>query len=66
MGRQSRRLVFLLTAIVIFWAARHQACQTLQRLHDKDAEPMPTRAFTRLALLMSAATLGTGAILWAL
>ncbi|WP_243611354.1 YidH family protein [Shimia aestuarii] len=58
--------LFLLVALVIFWSARRQACRTLRRLQDEDSEPMPTRGFTRLATLMSLATLGTGAILWAL
>ena len=58
--------LFLITAIVIFWAARRQACRTLSRLNDQDSEPMPTRAYTRLTVLMTIAALATGAILWAL
>lgn len=57
---------FLVVALVIFWSARRQARRTLARLEDEDSEPMPKRAFTRLALLMSIATIGTGAILWML
>ncbi|SFL50517.1 YidH family protein [Shimia aestuarii] len=58
--------LFLITAIALYWAARHQACKTLQKLSDNDAETMPTKAFTRLATLMTIATLGVGGILWAL
>ncbi len=58
--------VFLATAIVIFWAAREQACKTLARLSSRDAEPMPTRNFTRLASIMTFAALATGVVLWSL
>ena len=58
--------LFLITAIVIYWAARQQACKTLDRLSDNDAEAMPTKSFTRLAVLMTIATIATGAVLWSL
>ncbi len=58
--------VFLAAAIMIYWAARRQACKTLERLSDNDAETMPTKSFTRLAALMTVATVGVGGILWAL
>ncbi len=58
--------MFLVIAVVIYWAARRQACKTLQRLTDNDAEAMPTKNFTLLATLLSLATIATGAVLWAL
>ncbi|WP_306113257.1 MULTISPECIES: DUF202 domain-containing protein [unclassified Roseovarius] len=58
--------MFLAIAIVIYWAARRQACKTLRRLSDNDAEAMPTKSFTLLATLLSLATAATGAVLWAL
>ena len=58
--------LFLLIAIIIYWAARNQAHKTLGRLNDNDAEAMPTRNFTVLATLLSLATIATGAVLWAL
>lgn len=58
--------LFLAISILIYWAARRQACKTLQRLNQKDSEPMPTRSFTALASVMTVATLATGAILWSL
>ncbi|UWQ13912.1 DUF202 domain-containing protein [Aliiroseovarius sp. M344] len=58
--------LFLLTAIIIYWAARRQACKTLMRLSDNDAEAMPTKSFTTLAVLMTVATISVGGILWAL
>lgn len=58
--------MFLLTAIVVFWAARRQACLTIERLTETDAAPMPTKNYTLLASLMTCATLATGAVLWSL
>ena len=58
--------LFLAIAILLFWAAQRQARRTLQRLTETDAEAMPGKDFRRLAMLMSLATLATGAILWSL
>lgn len=58
--------LFLLAAVMIYWAAQRQACKTLARLSDNDAETMPTKSFTRLAILMTVATVSVGGILWAL
>ncbi len=58
--------MFLGIAILIYWAARRQACKTLARLSDNDAEAMPTKSFTLLASVLTLATVATGAVLWAL
>ncbi len=58
--------MFLLNALLIYWAARRQACKTLERLSQNDAEAQPTKAFTILAIVMSIATIATGAVLWSL
>ena len=58
--------IFLVSAIMIFWAARLQACKTHARLKSHDGEPQPPRSFTTLATVMTAAAVATGAILWAL
>ena len=58
--------MFLLVAILIFWAARRQARQTLQRLGDNDAAAMPTKNFTLITMVMSLATVAVGGILWRL
>lgn len=58
--------LFLGIAIMIYWMARRQACKTLERLDENDAEALPTRAFTKLATAMTIATLGTGVVLWLL
>ncbi len=58
--------LFLLAAIVIFWAAHRQAHKTYERLNQRDAEAQPTRSFTTLASILTVATVLTGAILWSL
>ena len=58
--------IFLITAILIFWAAQRQACRTHQRLSTHDNQAQPSRSFTLLASIMSVAAVATGAILWAL
>jgi putative membrane protein len=58
--------IFLLAAIAIFWSARKQALKTFDRLTDNDANAQPSRSYTGLAAIMTAATVATGAILWSL
>jgi putative membrane protein len=58
--------LFLMTAIAIYWTAANQAHKTHERLTCRDAEVTDTKNFRRLAALLSLATIGTGAVLWAL
>lgn len=58
--------LFLAVAIIIYWAARRQACRTLNRITENDAEAMPKKSFTVLATAMTVATPATGAVLWSL
>ena len=46
--------------------AQKQACKTLERLSENDAESMPAKNFTKLAWIMTIATLVTGGVLWSL
>ncbi|MGC3938878.1 YidH family protein [Roseobacter sp. EG26] len=55
---------FILTAVFIFWAARRQACATLARLNENTAQAQPVRYITTLSVILSIASLMTGAILW--
>ena len=55
--------IFLVSAIMIFWSARKQAQTTHKRLRAHDREAQPTRNFTVLARIMTAAAVATGAIL---
>ena len=58
--------LFLAIAILIYWIAQRQACKTLSRLTQKDAEALPTKGYTLLAWVMTVATVTTGAVLWSL
>lgn len=58
--------LFLGIAILLYWTAQRKACKTLKRLSENDAEAHSPAAFTRIALIMTVATLATGAVLWSL
>lgn len=58
--------LFLAIAILVYWLARRQAVKTLSRLHESDAEAMPTRNFSLLAGVLTAATVFVGGVLWSL
>lgn len=58
--------IFLLTAILIFWAACRQAHRTQERLNSHDTETQHRHSYTTLATIMTIASVSTGAILWAL
>jgi len=58
--------LFLVVAILIFWSARNRAKITLNRLHAKDAKALSGNNFTKLAVAMTAGTIGVTAILWML
>ena len=58
--------MFLAAAILIFWSARNRAHETHERLNSTDAKPIQRKNFTRLAIVMTTATLLVGAILWML
>ncbi|WP_262386541.1 YidH family protein [Roseobacter fucihabitans] len=55
--------LFICIAVFTFWAARRQACATLKRLDQHDAQAQPTLYFTILSLTLSLASLATGGIL---
>jgi len=56
--------IFVLTAILIFWAARRQACATIDRLNDHQAKPQSPLYMTTLASVLSIASAATGIVLW--
>lgn len=58
--------LFLLAAIAVYWTAARHAHRTHRRLTCRSAEPVGSKNFHRLAALLTLATLGTGAVLWAL
>lgn len=56
--------MFIIAAIFIFWAARRQACATVKRLNQNQAQAQPTRYMTLLSVVFALAAAATGAILW--
>lgn len=58
--------VFVLTAILIFWAARQNACETQSRMDEHATRSQSTRRITLLATILSFAAIATGIILWLL
>ncbi|WP_299963155.1 DUF202 domain-containing protein [uncultured Roseobacter sp.] len=56
--------IFILVAVFVFWAARRQACRTVERLNEHEAEAQPTAVMTVLSLTLSGAALATGGVLW--
>ncbi|WP_224816173.1 YidH family protein [Hasllibacter sp. MH4015] len=58
--------VFIAIACYIFYSARQQACATLRRMDEHEAEAKPTHSMTLIAVLLAAGSILTGAILWLL
>lgn len=54
----------LLAAIVLFWAARRKACDTVARLTERQVETSNPITLTIISSLMIATAVGTGYILW--
>jgi len=57
-------LIPLVGAVLLFWTARNKACQTVQRLTNRDVETSGTRTYTVITLIMTATAIGTAFILW--
>ena len=58
--------LFLVIAIVVFWAARFQAGKAQTRLDDHHAEAQPVTLFTLMAAAFTIAALAVGYVLWTL
>ncbi len=58
--------LFIVVALVIFWAARRQACETYDRLSAQDVSRQGGGKMTLMAVMLSLAATATGAILWLL
>ena len=55
---------FIVIAILIFWAARQNACATSQRMQEHATESQSTFRMTLVAALLSFGAAATGLILW--
>lgn len=58
--------VFIVVAILIFWAAVSKCRETQKRMDDHDVEVQSHQRMTTLASLMTFGALATGVILWLL
>ncbi len=58
--------LFVVIAIFVFYAALRQAGKTLKRLDETAFEPVTSKNFCTLSILLILASLATGAILWSL
>lgn len=56
--------LFVLTALVIYWAAWRKSCRTLERIETHAAERLPPSRIGQIAALLALASLATGAVLW--
>jgi len=56
--------IFILVAVLIFWAARRNAAKMMQRLNSHVAEPASTTRMTIITVVLSAGAAATGLILW--
>jgi putative membrane protein len=58
--------LFIAVALVIFWAARQQACSTLGRLSAQDVSRQGGGKISLIAVMLSLGASATGVILWLL
>ncbi len=58
--------VFVLIAIMIFWAARRQACATLNKMDRHQARSLSRRRLTILSMSLSVGAAAVGIVLWLL
>lgn len=58
--------IFLVIAVGLFLAARHNAMTTYQRLYDEEFEATPGRNFHRISIALVCGAVSIGAILWSL
>ncbi|NKB26694.1 MAG: DUF202 domain-containing protein [Rhodobacteraceae bacterium] len=56
--------IFILVAVLIFWAARRNAAKMMQRLNSHVAESASTTRMTIITVVLSAGAAATGLILW--
>ena len=67
LGYAPARLVatlFIATAVVIFWTARRKSCETIARLSQHAASPLPTKNVTLVTAFLSLGAVATGVLLW--
>ncbi len=58
--------IFIVLALLIFWAAQRQSRRTFERLNQHRAKPLGHRTMVMVASLFAAGALATGGLLWLL
>lgn len=58
--------IFIVVAILIFWASAHKCRQAQNRMKDHDVEAQPHNRITWLAAILTVGAIATGVILWLL
>jgi len=58
--------VFIVAALLIFWAARRQACKALSRLNCHDADAQSGQMFTILSTIFAVSAVAVCGVLWTL
>ena len=56
--------IFIVVALLIFWAARKNAVAMMDRLNSHVAEPASTGRMTLITSILSVGAAATGVILW--
>lgn len=58
--------IFIIVAVLIFWASVKKCRETQKRMDDHDVEAQSHRNMTRLAIILTIGAIATGVILWLL
>ncbi|MEL6505083.1 MAG: DUF202 domain-containing protein [Pseudomonadota bacterium] len=58
--------IFVVIALMIFWAAQRNAKKVVKRLDSHAAEPVSSTHFRLIAALLAAGAVATGFVLWML
>ncbi len=59
-------MVFIVTAVIIFWSAVIQCRQTKERMKDNEVESQSVSRMAMLATILTFGAIGSGIILWVL
>ena len=58
--------IFIVVALLIFWAARRNACRTTDRMKEHATESQSTGMVTLISGILAAGAIATGIVLWLL